>query len=795
MEIQSIQPTRLDRLTDVGITSPADNDMLQYNSSTGLWENVQVIDTLEAIQWNITASQSPAEGLMYWNSDDGTLNLGMPGGSVNLQIGQEINKRVRNETGSTILNGTPVYISGTSGNKLLITPADAAFGTGVAFRTYAVATEDIGHNSDGYVTKLGSVRDIDLRSFTAGAPLYLAVGGSGAVENFYSSTPPSAPDVTILIAVVENDTVSGIMDVRITSIPNLNSLSDVDPASLANNSILQWNSSSDVWETLTTLDGLTLTSPIISGSWTWTGASTADWSDDTKFISVEVGNETSLAILAGPNRYLGLDTTVGSEKISWGNLPLSQDFDFIGNGAFNKVGSGLTTLGGNLLLSGSTPTITATAGVISFENENLNTTGFVGLGTTSTTNERLNILMAATDTVGVEVDGETNSFEDVGGDQTVNLFSRTYDTSSPIDTIGNIKVAQQLLIFKSDIATTTTEWGASDSEATASFDSVSVQGDWSTSGGGGGADLRTYKVRGANGQVVMTANTLTTNHTNASSRLWNPQLIGADYFVNFTPTTITSTQGAALYQSIGGRFRSEPSATPAHNYTSGAVSVEYIGGLFQATGVTIDANLLTTSYGGRFSASGSDTNIAIQVDAGSSILLGTTIGDGGTTTYLESDATGNTFWVGDGTGIPHGNMWNHDTATTVTISATNTPTQVPSGYTVGQLNLTTFQNAREIVVTKAGIYDVVWDISFTAASANQEIEGSIMVNGTSIGPTAGGTAHRRISTATDTGSMGGTTTLDLAANDIISLAVTNETSTANVIVEHSNMKIDMVGGT
>jgi hypothetical protein len=230
---------------------------------------------------------------------------------------------------------------------------------------------------------------------------------------------------------------------------------------------------------------------------------------------------------------------------------------------------------------------------------------------------------------------------------------------------------------------------------------------------------------------------------------------------------------------------------------------------------SIGSNVITNHYGIKMEAITAGTNNwAIYSQGGNSAHAGNVrigdltaptntlevnglsrLGDGGTTTYLESDATGNTFWVGDGTGLPHGNMWNHDVPTTVTITAISTPTQVPSGFTVGQLNLTTFQNAREIVVSKAGTYDVVWDISFTAASANQEIEGSPMVNGTSVGPTAGGTAHRRISTATDTGNMGATTTLDLAANDIVSLSVTNETSTANVIVEHANMKLTMVGGT
>jgi hypothetical protein len=215
---------------------------------------IRKIDPLDYIQWDLTPSlpeTAPAEGLTYWNEDDGTLNIGMPGGEVNLQVGQEMIKPVANVTGSTILNGTPVYISGVSGNRLTVAPADAEFGVGVAFRTYAVATEDIAHNDTGYVTKLGVVRGIDLSSFSGGDALYLAVGGSGVIENYYTATPPTAPDVTVLVGIVEKATASGELEVRITTIPNLNSLSDVNDSGQASEDMLIWDAPNNVWKSST----------------------------------------------------------------------------------------------------------------------------------------------------------------------------------------------------------------------------------------------------------------------------------------------------------------------------------------------------------------------------------------------------------------------------------------------------------------------------------------------------------------------------------------------------------------
>lgn len=53
-------------------------------------------DGVDWIQFDTTYVDGFVEGRLQWNSDDGTLEVGMPGGNVNLQIGQETLVRVRN---------------------------------------------------------------------------------------------------------------------------------------------------------------------------------------------------------------------------------------------------------------------------------------------------------------------------------------------------------------------------------------------------------------------------------------------------------------------------------------------------------------------------------------------------------------------------------------------------------------------------------------------------------------------------------------------------------------------------
>jgi hypothetical protein len=153
-------------------------------------------------------------------------------------------------------------------------------------------------------------------------------------------------------------------------------------------------------------------------------------------------------------------------------------------------------------------------------------------------------------------------------------------------------------------------------------------------------------------------------------------------------------------------------------------------------------------------------------------------------------ATYDLFFSNDG-GLPHGSMYMHDGSVTVTVSATDTWYRIGSGFTVGQVNLATFQNAREIAVTRAGRYKIDWSISFTAAAAAQEIEGTVMIN--NVGNTQA-SAHRHIQVAAETETFSGSCILDLSASDVVALGVLNETATQNITIEHANLSLVMVGG-
>lgn len=168
---------------------------------------------------------------VQWNQDDGTLDVGLYGGSV-LQVGQELMYYAKNTSGSTIANGTPVMFTGTVGSsgKLTFGPA-VADGSVLADYMMGVATQDIADNAFGYVTSFGLVRGFN----TTGAP-YGEVWADGDLLYFDPATPgtwtnvqPQAPNIDVPVAVVVNagSGGSGSIFVRMTVAESLARLQDV----------------------------------------------------------------------------------------------------------------------------------------------------------------------------------------------------------------------------------------------------------------------------------------------------------------------------------------------------------------------------------------------------------------------------------------------------------------------------------------------------------------------------------------------------------------------------------------
>lgn len=191
---------------------------------------------------------------VQWNQDDGTLDVGLYGGSV-LQVGQEIMYYAKNTSGALIANGTPVMFTGTVGASAKLTFGLAvADGSVPAEYMMGVTTQDIADNAFGYVTSFGLVRGFN----TTGAP-YGEVWADGDLLYFDPATPgtwtnvqPAAPSISVPVAVVVNagSGGSGSIFVRMELSESLNNLQDVHVNGGGPNDfdILVYDASQTRWE-------------------------------------------------------------------------------------------------------------------------------------------------------------------------------------------------------------------------------------------------------------------------------------------------------------------------------------------------------------------------------------------------------------------------------------------------------------------------------------------------------------------------------------------------------------------
>ena len=141
------------------------------------------------------------EGRIFFGQEDGALEVYNDEADITLQVGQEFWVRAKNNSGGDILNGTPVRISGSQGDRVAIFPAlaeDATDPNHDPFENHVigVATHDILDTEEGYITVQGIVRGVDTSGFNAGDILYLQTGSVG-----FRNSPPPFPYEAVIVGI------------------------------------------------------------------------------------------------------------------------------------------------------------------------------------------------------------------------------------------------------------------------------------------------------------------------------------------------------------------------------------------------------------------------------------------------------------------------------------------------------------------------------------------------------------------------------------------------------------------
>ena len=224
------------------------------------------------VEFDQTPTGSAGVGVMRWNDADGTVDLGLKGGNVTLQVGQEQVARVVNKTGANLLESEykVVKVSSAQGQRLAVDLAQANNDNNSA-DTLGIVTENIDNNQEGFITTLGTIRGINTtgslqgETWTDGDVLYLSGTTAGAITN----VKPTAPLHIVVVGYVEYaHQNNGKIYVKVMNGWELDELHNVSIVTPTNNQGLFYNSSNSLWEnkTIATVLGYTPEQPLTFNS-------------------------------------------------------------------------------------------------------------------------------------------------------------------------------------------------------------------------------------------------------------------------------------------------------------------------------------------------------------------------------------------------------------------------------------------------------------------------------------------------------------------------------------------------
>jgi hypothetical protein len=350
------------------------------------------ISNVNFIDFNTAFSATqPTAGRLSWNNSDGTLDLGLKGNSVTLQLGQETLYEIRNETTSSIPKGTSLFANGVTAGSGRITAAPfVADGNTREVRYLGLATEDISTGINGFVTHFGYVRDLDTRGT---APSSIAVGDENWSVGDILYAHPTVPgkltnirpkhEIIVAIIIIRNQT-SGVIFVRPSSFGHLDDIHDVNinTGSLSSGDLLVYDSGSDYWVNTKQLTGsYGLTGSLEATSFTGSLLGTASFATNAltasyalfaangggggggaTVIHTQLTASTTWSFTHNLNTQtpllqvynLGYEQIIPNEIVSINSFTSEIRFDY------SQSGYAVASSGGGLTITGSTPRLVQT---------------------------------------------------------------------------------------------------------------------------------------------------------------------------------------------------------------------------------------------------------------------------------------------------------------------------------------------------------------------------------------------------------------------------------------------------
>jgi hypothetical protein len=195
------------------------------------------------LDFDINTLAESVESRLRWDSDFGTLSIGMEGGDVELPIGQKQGAYVKNTSGVNIGKGKAVQFAGAQGGKIEVEKA-VSDGTVPSKYMFGITAEAIDDDDFGFVVTEGYIRGINTSGLEVGDLLYFDPNTPG---NLTAVEPPSTAFNIPIAAVTFVNANAGVIYVRMNMEYELKEIEDIKLTSLQDGDVLTYNSASAIW--------------------------------------------------------------------------------------------------------------------------------------------------------------------------------------------------------------------------------------------------------------------------------------------------------------------------------------------------------------------------------------------------------------------------------------------------------------------------------------------------------------------------------------------------------------------
>ncbi len=241
------------------------------------------------------ASPTYLQGKLTYDTDNESLTFFNDESDISLQVGQEQWTRVRNASGSTIVDGTPVYISGNHAGTGLPEIDLAKADVESTSKAIGLTTHDIENNTIGYVTTGGVVGGLNTSSFGNGDELFLSAATAGTL----TATKPSSPDFIVSMGFVTKANASSGTIIVMVSAEGLSTLQQVLDAGNSSTTSLELTGDTSFFKQ-TRVDGSFVTLNGAGGFMTNNASVQSQWHNDFFRLDDNTGDQlTSILEIQG----------------------------------------------------------------------------------------------------------------------------------------------------------------------------------------------------------------------------------------------------------------------------------------------------------------------------------------------------------------------------------------------------------------------------------------------------------------------------------------------------------------